>query len=75
MRIKCLGILWVAATVTLSANVVTNGSFETGSFTNTSQNYDQLSAGSGAITGWTVITNSVAWGLNLTDGSARNGNG
>jgi Protein of unknown function (DUF642)/PEP-CTERM motif len=44
------------------ANLLTNGSFETGAFVdNTGQDTDSLPVGSTAITGWTVIGQPGAW--------------
>jgi hypothetical protein len=41
-------------------NIVTNGSFESGSYTFGADGGVDLPAGSTAITGWTVVTNDVA---------------
>lgn len=58
------------------ANLLTNGSFETGNFVN--QGFDTMSlpANSTAIAGWTVVTDTTAWigptnpfGLSASDGS------
>jgi hypothetical protein len=49
---------------TARADLVTNGSFENGSFVdNTGGNTDNLADGSTAITGWTVVapSNTLAW--------------
>lgn len=55
--------LVAALTATLAglapASVIVNGSFENGNFTNAG--YDTLSAGSTAITGWTVGTGNIDW--------------
>jgi hypothetical protein len=78
---------WLGATVACAllvsgaasaANLVTNGSFENGSFTdNTGQDTDSLPLGSTAMTGWTVSgSEGLAWigptnpfGLTASDGS------
>ncbi len=61
---------------TAHANLLTNGSFESGGFVN--QGNDTMSpiAGSTVMTGWTVITDTTAWigptnpfGLSASDGS------
>jgi hypothetical protein len=60
-----------------SANLIVNGSFESGSFVdNTTQDTMNLTPGSTAITGWTVTTAALAWigpsnpfGLSASDGS------
>ena len=58
-----------------AANLLSNGSFESGAFVN--QGFDTMSlhAGSTTITGWTVVTDTTAWigptntfGLHASDG-------
>lgn len=66
MKISCLGAA-LATSLALSspgiaANLLVNGSFESGSFVNTSGGYSQLFAGSTAMTGWTVVGTQIAWG-------------
>jgi hypothetical protein len=58
------------------ANLLVNGSFESGAFVNQGNDTMSLAAGSTVITGWTVITDATAWigasnpfGLTATDGS------
>jgi len=63
-----LALLFFAAGQAFAVNIMANGSFETGNFHNTAFNYDQLPVNSTDLTGWTVIQNSVAWGVNPTDG-------
>lgn len=43
------------------ANLLTNGSFETGAFVNQGNDTMSLGAGSTVITGWTVLTDTTAW--------------
>ena len=45
-----------------AANLVTNPSFELGTFTNRGDGFQILPLGSTAIGGWTVINDSLAWG-------------
>lgn len=49
-----------------SANLLTNGSFESGSFVNQSGGYMAVPVGSGTITGWEVIDNQPAWAQSIT---------
>ncbi len=58
------------------ANLLANGSFESGAFVNQGNDTMSLAAGSTVITGWTVVTDTVAWigptnpfGLSAHDGS------
>jgi hypothetical protein len=58
------------------ADLVTNGSFELGSFSGNAQGYEDLSPPSTAMTGWTVINFPLAWittpnttGLTASNGS------
>ncbi len=43
------------------ASLLSNGSFEAGGFVPNGDATMSLSAGSGAMTGWTVIGDSLAW--------------
>jgi hypothetical protein len=43
------------------ANLLANGSFESGGFVNQGNDTMSLPAGSTAITGWTVVTDTTAW--------------
>src|SRR5664280_769576 len=59
-----------------AATLVTNGSFETGAFVANLDDTMQLSVGSTAMTGWTVVVGGLAWigpgnpfGLSASDGS------
>lgn len=61
---------------TAHANLLTNGSFESGGFVNQGNDTMSLAPGSTVITGWTVITDTTAWigpsnpfGLTASDGS------
>ncbi len=45
-----------------AANLVTNPSFELGTFTNRGDGFQILPLGSTAIGGWTVVNDSLAWG-------------
>lgn len=58
------------------ANLLTNGSFESGAFVNQGNDTMSLAAGSIVITGWTVVTDTTAWigaanpfGLSASNGS------
>jgi Protein of unknown function (DUF642)/PEP-CTERM motif len=58
------------------ANLLTNGSFESGAFVNQGNDTMSLPAGSTVITGWTVVTDTTAWigatnpfGLSANNGS------
>src|SRR2546425_11867738 len=43
------------------ANLLTNGSFELGAFVNQGNETMVLNVGSTTITGWTVVTDQLAW--------------
>ena len=58
------------------ANLLTNGSFESGAFVNQGNDTMSLAPGSTVITGWTVVTDTTAWigatnpfGLSASNGS------
>ncbi|HUL64852.1 MAG TPA: DUF642 domain-containing protein [Burkholderiaceae bacterium] len=58
------------------ANLLTNGSFETGAFVNQGNDTMSLAPGSTVITGWTVVSDITAWigptnpfNLTASDGS------
>jgi hypothetical protein len=58
------------------ANLLTNGSFESGAFVNQGNDTMSLAVGSTVITGWTVVTDTTAWigatnpfGLSASNGS------
>lgn len=66
----------LAALPAAHANLLTNGSFESGAFVNQNNDTMSLGVGSNVITGWTVITDTTAWigptnpfGLTASDGS------
>ncbi len=71
-------VLAVAALMAGSAhaNLITNGSFESGAFADQGNDTMSPAAGSTVITGWTVVTDTTAWigasnpfGLSASDGS------
>ena len=70
--VACMALVAVPA----KANLITNGSFELGSFVNQGNATDVLNIGSTSITGWTVVTDQLAWidtgnpwGLSAQDGN------
>ena len=58
-----------------NADLITNGSFEAGTFVNDGNGTMSLSPGATTITGWTVVTDKVAWiiGANPWGLSAQEG--
>ena len=58
--IAILSIL-LSASQLAQANLVTNGSFESGAFVPNADNTMSLPNGSTAMTGWTVIADSLSW--------------
>ena len=71
--VLCTPLLGAAAA---HANLLSNGSFESGAFVNQDNDTMSLPAGSIAISGWTVVTDTTAWigptnpfGLSANDGS------
>jgi len=71
--VLCTSLLGAAAA---HANLLSNGSFESGSFVNQGNDTMSLAAGSTTISGWTVVTDTAAWigptnpfGLSASDGS------
>ena len=65
----------LCASTAHAANLLTNGSFESGAFVNQGSDTMSLASGSTAITGWTVVTDTTAWigptnpfGLHANDG-------
>ena len=74
---KKLGILGFALVAwNANANLLTNGSFELGSFVNQGSETMSLVGGNTTITGWTVTGDSLAWinvgnpwGLSAQDGN------
>ncbi len=68
----CAALFGVSAA---HANLLTNGSFESGAFVNQGADTMSLPSGSTVITGWTVVTDTTAWigptnpfGLHANDG-------
>lgn len=68
----CAALLGTSAT---HANLLTNGSFESGGFVDQGADTMSLASGSTVITGWTVVTDTTAWigptnpfGLHASDG-------
>ena len=78
MKSKILGLLAVGLLSSASsaqANLLINGSFESGAFVNQGADTMVLEAGSTVITAWAVITDDTAWigpsntwGLTASDG-------
>ncbi len=73
----CVGVGGLLTASPVDAReLVTNGSFESGTFNNNGQGGDPLPLGSTDITGWTVISDEIAWinnvnaysGVTATDG-------
>jgi hypothetical protein len=59
-----VGVLF--ATGAFAANLLTNGSFESGTYSNNSNPYgngygENLNVGSSSLTGWSIVTDSVSW--------------
>jgi hypothetical protein len=74
VRVICLNTLLAVPGMAGAANIVTNGSFELGNFVaNAPFNYDVLAAGSTDLTGWAVLPNGIAWGVNPTDATPASG--
>jgi Protein of unknown function (DUF642) len=74
----CVALMLVgaAATAHASTNLLTNGSFELGTFTDQGQDTETFTAGSTVMSGWTTTGNFVSWigptnpfGLSAQDGS------
>ncbi|HSY06797.1 MAG TPA: DUF642 domain-containing protein [Steroidobacteraceae bacterium] len=59
----CVALMWVGAVASAhaSTNLLTNGSFELGTFTNQGQDTETFTAGSTVMTGWTTTGNFVSW--------------
>jgi hypothetical protein len=75
IRWLLLGTALLAAG-SVHANLLANGSFETGAFVNQGNDTMSLNPGSAVIDGWTVVTDTTAWigptnpfGLSASDGS------
>jgi len=56
-----LMLVGTAASANASTNLVTNGSFELGTFTNQGQDTETFTAGSTVMSGWTTTGNFVSW--------------
>jgi Protein of unknown function (DUF642)/PEP-CTERM motif len=80
MGTRKAGLVWASllllAPIASHANLLANGSFESGAFVNQGNNTMSLAAGSTVITGWTIVTDTTAWigasdpfGLGASDGS------
>jgi hypothetical protein len=79
MATRKLGLVWVGlllAPIASHANMLVNGSFESGGFVNQGNNTMSLAAGSTVINGWTIVTDTAAWigasdpfGLGASDGN------
>lgn len=54
-----LAFLAVMSPASAAVNLITNGSFESGSFS--AAPFDTLSAGDPSITGWTIGGDSIDW--------------
>jgi hypothetical protein len=70
--VLCSALLGASAA---HANLLTNGSFESGGFVNQGSDTMSLVSGSTVITGWTIVTDTTAWigptnpfGLHASDG-------
>lgn len=75
MRLSLL-ICTLACFVSAQAALITNGSFELGTFVNDGNGTDSFSAGPTAITGWAAVGRQVSWiqtpnpwGLSAQDGT------
>jgi hypothetical protein len=68
-------VLSLTAVPVGAVELLTNGGFESGTFTATVPTYDVITQGGPQdLTGWTV-GNSLAWGVNTTDINPHAGNG
>ena len=56
-----VGLLVVGMTGTASANLIINGSFEMGTFSNQGANVMTLPVGATDMLGWTVVIADIAW--------------
>lgn len=68
--------LWFLVSSAAHANLVTNGSFESGTFAPPSNQTVTLTPGSTALSGWQIVNDSLAWigvgdpwGLDAQDGN------
>jgi hypothetical protein len=72
----CVALTLVGAAASAQADLLTNGSFELGTFTNQGNDTETFTAGAMVMTGWTTTGNFVSWigptnpfGLSAQDGS------
>lgn len=73
--LAALAATTLAGAATAQANLITNGSFEDGSFTDTGFGYMQLDPGDTDLDGW-IIDQRLVWGLDPNDGfTASDGEG
>ena len=68
-------LLGLLAAGPAEANLLVNGSFESGAFVNQGSDTMSVNPGSNVITGWTIVTDTIAWigptntwGLHANDG-------
>ena len=61
LALATLAPLSAQAFVLVQPNLLVNGSFELGAWSNTSLGYMDVPTGSTEITGWTTLDNRVAW--------------
>jgi hypothetical protein len=81
MHARCLPfglVLFAAMSIAREASaqeLIVNGGFEQGTFTETISHYEVLTAGGPQhLTGWTIV-NSLVWGFGATDINTRTGSG
>jgi hypothetical protein len=55
------GVIGLVAPSGAQANLLQNGSFEAGSWTNTGSGWMDVALSSTAITNWSLVSNNVAW--------------
>ncbi len=67
---RFLGLLLLCSSVA-AANLITNGSFETGTFTGSS--FTRVAAGQTNLTGWSVLGVAVDWHNNVEFGPMHDG--
>lgn len=56
-----IAVVLTFAPAATAQNLLTNGSFENGTFTDNGNGAESLNVGSTAMTGWTVTSQSLAW--------------
>ncbi|MEL7447770.1 MAG: DUF642 domain-containing protein [Pseudomonadota bacterium] len=66
LSLTALGLFLMSSSA--SANLIANGSFESGAHVNDSCNYMAVNPGSTALDGWDIGA-QVAWGLDVCDGN------